>query len=76
MERIIKTLNARKFLKPCYSNNGLYNSNFGNIIQYGLAKVVDLKLREILKAKPFSFFIDGWSDKKQSHLTIGIRYFD
>ncbi len=33
-------------------------------------------MRETLKGKAFSFFIDGWSDKKQSHLTIGFKYFD
>jgi hypothetical protein len=41
-----------------------------------LRKFVDFKLKETLKGKPFSFFIDGWTDQRQAHLTIGIRYFD
>jgi hypothetical protein len=75
MEKVIRALDEKKFLKPCFSSRGLYNSNLGKTVSVGLCKLVEEKLQAELASRPFAFFIDGWSKTGQSHLTVGVRYF-
>lgn len=63
-------------LADCYRDSHTTRQLLQTIICEVFAPTLTEKLHQILESKPFIFFIDGWSDSKQSHLTICIRFWN